>query len=294
MYFGLCYAIWMLELYFIWMGYEMMLTSKIKGNKWVRAFFVTLIYAVPTYFKLKTTGTDSIVYKVSLYFGDIFTCVYIVLMYKEKAYKKLLVFITLISGLLVTDLLFKVLLSFNDGGYGFDFNSVKGLKGFMATGGFNMAIVTFLTIAYRSFINKYRIKNGLAIALFAVNQIAIIWFFFSLDSLEGYSYANIISTVGIAFGYLADILLFLVVDRQAKQERVYQKVRKLQTEMELESIKYEAMLDRRNRFAKLRHDCNNQLITVQLLLKRGKEDEAYRLANELRVMIGISSDSGSL
>ena len=291
MYFWICYAIWMLELYFIWMGYEMMLTSKIKGSKWARAFFVTLIYAVPTYFKLKTTGTDSIVYTVSLYFGDIFTCVYIILMYKEKAYKKFLVFITLISGLLVTDLLFKVLLSFNDGGYGFDFNSVRGLKGFMATGGFNMAIVTFLTIAYRSFINKHRIKNGLVMALFAVNQIAIIWFFFSLDSLEGYTYANIVSTVGIAFGYLADILLFLVVDRQAEQERVYQKVRKLQTEMELESIKYEAMLDRRNKFAKLRHDYNNQLITAQLLLKRGKEEDAYRLAYELRSMIGTSSDT---
>lgn len=285
MYFWLFYAIWLLETYFLWLSMEMMLTFRIGKNKWIQAAVVTLAYAAILYFKLKTTGTNGMVYKISLYSGDVFICLYVVLLHKESMLKKFMAFMVTLLGCMITTLLFEHILYLEDGSYGFDFDSVRGLKAFMANNGFAIAIITFMTVAYRSFIHQYRIKNGLAIALFAVNQIAMILFFFSLDSLEGYSYANIVSTAGIACGYLADLLLFLVVDRQAEQERVYRRVQKLQKEMELEAVKYEAMRERRGRFAKLRHDYNNQLTTVQLLLKSGKEDEAYRLANELKSLI---------
>lgn len=285
MYFWQCYAVWMLQAYMIGASIEMLLTPRIKRNKWLCALFFASVYAIPSYFKLATTGTDNqILYQISNMVGFFWVPVYIFFGHRDKAKEKLLCFAVMLISMFITYWLFTQIIKLNNiGNFFVDFDSAVYFREFLIVNGFQTVTLFFFAFLVKAYNNKDSIKkHSLRLSLFALSQLIVLYFLTSLSSLPDYSYVNMTSSYGVFGGYMADLILIFIMDRQSEQETVRRELRMLQKKMELDKIQYEALQLRRQALAKLRHDYNNQLIVVQLLLESGNESEAYEISFGLK------------
>lgn len=91
--------------------------------------------------------------------------------------------------------------------------------------------------------------------------------------------------IGAFASFVADIfLLYVILDQQnkAEMERV---LREMETEMILSQAHYEEIERRREDFAKLRHDLNNQLVVLGDLMQNNKNEKAREMLEELNGFI---------
>ena len=145
MYFWQCYAVWMLQAYMIGASIEMLLTPRIKRNKWLCALFFASVYAITSYFKLATTGTDNqILYQISNMVGFFWAPVYIFFGHRDKAKEKLLCFAVMLISMFITYWLFTQIIKLNNIGNLFvDFDSAVYFREFLIVNGFQTVTLFF-------------------------------------------------------------------------------------------------------------------------------------------------------
>ncbi|MCM1307734.1 MAG: hypothetical protein NC223_03965 [Butyrivibrio sp.] len=172
----------------------------------------------------------------------------------------------------------------SDSSFTVDFNSIVDLLRFTIVNISDVVFFLFLTVPFCTLINKRITKkiNMTGIILLCINQFIMLKFLWSVEFIEAYLAVNLISMLGIFAGYLADIVLFFVIESESEQEYFLSEINMVRRAMELEGVRYEALYERQQELAKLRHDYNNQLIVVQLLLESGNEAEAREIAVELK------------
>lgn len=91
-------------------------------------------------------------------------------------------------------------------------------------------------------------------------------------------------------GVSAIFLLYYVVALEGKTE-LEQELQSLHYRMELEQAHYSAVEARREELAKIRHDINNQLATVRLLLQAGEAEEAQTMLEQLGAGVAATQEN---
>lgn len=79
-------------------------------------------------------------------------------------------------------------------------------------------------------------------------------------------------------------------EAQEEKREVQEEVLRLQQAMELEKFHYEQIEARREEMAKIRHDYNNVITSVMLLIENGKTEEAKKIMKDLSERIGRTEE----
>lgn len=114
----------------------------------------------------------------------------------------------------------------------------------------------------------------------------------------GMSYYAYISSSGVLFwlvcialgGSSIVFLLYYVVALE-KKAALEQELQSVRSRMELEQAHYRAVEARREELAKIRHDFNNQLTTIGLMLRSGDEADVQRMIAQLRADIAATQEN---
>lgn len=114
-------------------------------------------------------------------------------------------------------------------------------------------------------------------------------------SLNYYAY---ISASNMYFWYVCILLsgvsivflLYYVVSLE-KKTMLEQELQNIHYTMELEQTHYKAVEERCEEFAKIRHDFNNQLSTIHLLIQSGEKNDAHAMLKQLGEDITSTSDN---
>ena len=86
----------------------------------------------------------------------------------------------------------------------------------------------------------------------------------------------------IIIGLLADIYLVVLLGNQIKKEELEREVIALNHLHELEALHYDAIEEKRDYFARLRHDINNQLTTISSLIATGNAEDGVQMVHMLQ------------
>lgn len=287
MYFWLYYEVWILQAYVLALYVDSVLTLRIRINKYLAAFLCTVFYMITSYFKLRTSGTDMHPgYHLANVAGILGIIYYIVLMHRDRMRNKIICIVMYYALMFLSASVMSLLIYEKDSSFIVDFDSIIDLEKFAVTNMASVVFIIFGTILYNFYINKRLIKKiNFGMCILAVSQIITLKFLWSAEFIENYMAVNIISMVGLFIGYLSDILLFFIIESESEQENLQREIRTVRQAMELESIRYEVLCEKRQELANLRHDYNNQLVVVQLLLDGGNEKEAQDIISGLRSLV---------
>lgn len=118
-----------------------------------------------------------------------------------------------------------------------------------------------------------------------------------LISLAGTHYAYISSAGGLFWcvtallGALSVVLLMYYVISLEKKTALEQELQDVHYTMELEQAHYRAVEERREELARIRHDFNNQLATISLLIQAGEQKDAEAMLHQLGEGIAATQEN---
>ena len=108
--------------------------------------------------------------------------------------------------------------------------------------------------------------------------------------ITAYSYYSyIVSTssrtevwlVGVFINIIAILVLLVYTISQEKKTELEEELRKTRHAMELEQLHYQGIENRREELLKIRHDFNNQLASINRLIRAGEDNSAQELIKTL-------------
>ncbi|MCM1307733.1 MAG: hypothetical protein NC223_03960 [Butyrivibrio sp.] len=285
MYFWIYYAVWILQGYALALYMDSMLTPKLK-NKYISALVCTLFLLFTSYFKLRSIQTDrQTVYQLANVLGILIGIYYIILMHKDSIPKRIICVFIIYGMVLLAGAAMSLLVYEKDSSFSVNFDSTVDLLSFIAVNMCGVIFISFTAVIFCIYNKKFSQKFVWGIALFVISQFIILKIFWSAEYIKDYFVVNLISILGIFAEYSADIVLFFVIESEGEQESMRRDIQAVRHAMELENVRYEVLYERQQELAKLRHDYNNQLIVVQLLLESGNGAEAREIAAELRIRL---------
>lgn len=121
--------------------------------------------------------------------------------------------------------------------------------------------------------------------------------FLILISLSCTHYAYISSAGGLFWcvsallGGLSVVLLLYYVISLEKKTALEQELQDVHYTMELEQAHYRAVEERREELARIRHDFNNQLATISLLIQAGEQKDAEAMLHKLGEGIAATQEN---
>lgn len=126
----------------------------------------------------------------------------------------------------------------------------------------------------------YQARSLILFFAFPISQILLVN---ALDS--EIHWANMRAEVGLSVGvvisFLADIYLLYVLLEQQRKAEIEQNLREMQTQMLLSQEHYKEIERRRDEFAKIRHDLNNQMMVVQDLIQQNQTEKAQEMLTNM-------------
>lgn len=113
-----------------------------------------------------------------------------------------------------------------------------------------------------------------------ISQLFMVWNV--AESFWG-DYTGMLPTVvGCVIGFVADIMLFCFLMEQGEKEALASQLQELEKLRSAEELHYNTILNRREEFAKIRHDYNNQLTTALHLTENGDHIRARELLMQMK------------
>ena len=153
---------------------------------------------------------------------------------------------------------------------------------------FSIGLNILYTILLLKLWKKKRLHSG-SIWVMGMLFILFIFIFIHMNRVVSYSEGNTYFIFICIFTLLEFGMIILYLNQLEKRE-IQDELRQLQYEMGLEKVHYEEIEKRREEMAKLRHDYNNVITSILLMIKDGRNDEAEIVLNDFQGRIGGTSE----
>lgn len=289
MYFWINFALWCIGELLYGIIISLALEPRwVKIPRWTLASAFLLLNLPTSYIKITHTGVllGEIMYWVIIAIFLLFLFV----PFKDKIWKKILLFVLLTIITYVGDILCTFLKSNTDITFDPSFNSL----GMFLIVALDVAIITIfsivLLIAWNRFINYKKTGRKIWIFfIFPISQLITLYFFNGRDGAEVF-YSNFFSCIGILLGFVADFILLYMLMEQGQKEELEKQLRELETLYRVENVHYQSIEARRAEMAKLRHDFNNQLLTAYHLTEQNDRKQSRALLDEIKENIAKTSE----
>lgn len=250
---------------------------------WVIALIYAVLLMPPGFVKILNFD-DNFLFQCMYYVDLLATVALVFIPFKDKWWKKLLLFVlftilTYVSEDTATYILVRM-------GYVFtaDYREPQNFIYLGVTGIFNLLGIFLITVLWNAFMNRvYLFQKMWIFLLFPISQLALI------SSIRGVSREMNLTTVkvgmtgmiGIAAGFVADMVLLYILVEQDRALRIRQHLQELHNKQVLEEAHYKEIETERIELAKIRHDYNNQLCVISHLCDEENNLKAEELLQEL-------------
>lgn len=281
MYFWINFFLWVLGI--LWVGIFFALGLEPRWKKTSRGALsigFTLLSLTPAYLKIKLTGTP---WLDLMFWVSIATLLlYIFIPFKDKLWKKMLLFVLFITVTYISEILCKFLAGFAGIPFDSSFNSPEMV---MMVAGDTAILLIFsallLIIWNRFIVHKATTRRILIFFVFPLSQLITMYALDSSLPLED-SPGGFLAGIGIVLGFFADFILLYIMMEQGEKEALAKQLQELESLYQVENVHYQSIEARRNEMAKLRHDFNNQLITVYHLAEQGELQQVRALLDGIQ------------
>lgn len=284
MYFWINFFLWSLGV--LWVGIFFALGLEPRWGKVPRSVLAagfTLICLPVAYLKFAFTAT---LWIEALYFlGIAILLLYILIPFKDKLWKKILLFILFNAITFISETLCMVLF----GSIGFssepDFKSPETVLMVSAVTAILLIFSSLLLLVWNRFImRKATARRVLIFFIFPLSQLITLYAIDRNFTASG-SFGGFLGCIGILMGFLADFILLYILMAQGQKEVLAQQLQELETLYRAEYIHYQSIEAKREEMAKLRHDYNNQLVTVYHLAEQGETNQLRALLEAIKADI---------
>lgn len=284
MYFWINFFLWGLGILWVGIFFAMGLEPRWeKVSCWSLAVGFTLICLPEAYLKITNTGTPW--FEVLSWLPYIILLLYILIPFKDRLWKKILLFILFSITTFISEILCKYLFGYTDTSFDTSFNSPDMVKMVSANTAILLIISALLLIIWNRIVEQKPTPHRIIIFfIFPLSQLITLNSLNDRLPVEG-TPGDILGSVGILLGFLADFLLLYVLMEQGQKEALTKQLQELETLQRVENIHYQSIEARREEMAKLRHDFNNQLVTAYHLAEQGEMNQGRALLDAVKANI---------
>ncbi len=287
MYFWLVYIVWLCSMYLIGLFFSATLEKRwMDIPSWVLPLFLVLISAVPEYFRaVYSYDITSLQYKIFNWLETICSIVYVLIVFKDKFWKKVLLYVLLIFVICIGQMGTNGIVHIAGESYDMTFNSGTTVLYFI----FYSVEVFFLLLPVIFLWRKY-LGNGIRIkyiGFLIILPIAQLLMLLSrATNIEEYTkFVNMGIYIGFILSLLVDFILFYILLKQSEKEHLERQLKEKEQLRTLEALRYEELEARREELSKFRHDYNNQLTTALLLEEQGNGEVAKEMIEKLKELV---------
>ena len=139
----------------------------------------------------------------------------------------------------------------------------------------------FAAVLWRRFRLHVKMPGGSWVFVLATFCLAIPTVLYSAEVYHSNQSASPLHILSMLGAVLLNFMMIWIQLNQAEKEKAERELLLLQHQSELERQQYQAMEQRREEMAKIRHDFNNLLSSVLILLRQNKLEEAEQAVTEL-------------
>lgn len=274
-----------LQPFLLYMVWSFML--KPRWNKypfWCYAISATLVVQIPTILR---SMVDGVLYDIMAYGQLIVLIVFVAILFKDKAWAKVFVVVIYYLCALLGELItFSVLGeemagvdAFGDGIEALIVNMLAMIVLFCLLG--TVAVLWNLLLK-----KSYVPKHIILFLLFPIGQICMIDIWPRQLQQGNMQFQNQLTMfAGLLIGAAADAILFYVMFKQGEKEEMQRKIAEIEKMMELEREHYNAIKEKQEELAKVRHDFNNQLTAALQMIEDGNKETSREMLEGLRLEV---------
>lgn len=271
------------------------LTPRWEFPRGVMLLIPMVMSAAPVYLKITTPVRD---WKnvLSLVLINAVILLYMLVWYKDRLSKRIIIYLTVISISLLSELMLY-----------FFVDSAKYLSSdiTMLSSGWLLSLIGFciflvftgiLLLLYTLFAEKiqFPVSNFVIFLFFPVSQIMCYFLINREYQLEKDKllYHNPLILVMIPVGIVGSLSILYIMVRQAKQDEIRRKYLEMVHLWDNEKVRFEALEGRAHEYDKIKHDLMNQINMITLLIGEKNYSEAETVAGELRKRLDVSAGDG--
>lgn len=223
---------------------------------------------------------------VRVLLANIFLVLIVVWIYKDRFIKKLLVIIVILITMVMSELLFMIALPSEV----FEITISKTpipyqIAVFSLYLACNAVLLALATMMFRRFTGRY---SGIMSAhelsifcLFPITQYILLTLLFRQASMFNGLVDTLFLFCSVIFCAVADIALYSTMVRSAQNAELRVRNEILEEQIASQSAHYAELASQYENIRQLRHDIENHVYTINILLKEGKTQEAEQYALEL-------------
>ncbi|QOX64900.1 GHKL domain-containing protein [Anoxybacterium hadale] len=254
-----------------------------KAPRWLLAVGFTLFCLPEAYLKITSTATPWFELLALLAYGTLL--LYILIPFKDRIWKKILLFILFSAITYISEILCKFLAGNMDTSFDPSFNSPE-MVWMVATNTTVLIIFSaLLLMIWNRFVSQRTTpRRTMIFFIFPFSQLVTLYALNDSIPAEGSS-GGVLGSVGILAGFLSDLILLYILVEQGQKEALAMQLQELETLHQVEQIHYQAIEARREEMAKLRHDFNNQLVTAYHLAEQGEMAKMRALLDAVKAGI---------
>lgn len=281
MHFWINFLLWGLGILWIGVFFAMGLEPRWeKVSRWFPAVVFTLLCLPEAY--LKITNTASPWFDALSWLAYAMLLLYIWIPFKDRLWKKILLFVLFITITYISEILCKFLVGYIGTTFDPSFHSPEMVAMVSANTAILLIFSALLLIVWNRIIEQRFVPRRIIIFfIFPVSQLITLYALNDNLPVEG-SPGSLLGGIGILMGFLADFILLYVLMEQGKKEALAKQLHELETLRQIENIHYQSIEARRDEMAKLRHDFNNQLVTAYHLAEQGETEQFRALLDAIR------------
>lgn len=286
MYFWINFLLWNLGL--LWFGLFFALGLEPRWEtvpRWAFAVAFTLLCLPITYLKITHPLLDALYWA-----AVVITLLYLFVGFKDKLWKKLLLFILFIGVTEVSEFPLRYLMGYTGISFDASFDSLNMVLFVAAATAIALIFSSLLLIVWTRLIaHKTTVRRIYIFFIFPLSQLFML-FAFSDSIPQAPSVGSLLASVGVLLGLLADYILLYILMEQSQKQTLARKLKELETLYQVENVHYQAIEARRDEMAKLQHDFNNQLVTAYHLVEQGDKEQSRALLDSLKANISETTE----
>lgn len=254
-----------------------------KAPRWSLAVGFTLLCLPEAYLKITSMATPW--FELLACLAYVTLMLYILIPFKDRLWKKFLLFILFSAITYISEILCKFLAGNTDTSFDPSFNSPE-MVWMVATNTTVLIIFSaLLLMIWNRFVSQRTTpRRTMVFFIFPFSQLVTLYAFNDTIPAEGSS-GGVVGSIGILAGFLADFILLYILVEQGQKEALAKQLQELETLHRVERIHYQAIEARREEMAKLRHDFNNQLVTAYHLAEQGEMLKVRALLDAVKAEI---------
>lgn len=258
----------------------------------LRSLTVYLLISLFIYTIKLASFDNQLVLSLSIFLIQLSLILFSLLAFTDSVFKKLIVFSSILLGNIIAERVSLLIL-----------NAIASYEYALKPDTKEFAIAVILTFPVQIALNqtflffwKYAVYKKSALTIFVfplvpMFQLLIVFFLFIPSILEGTAVNTPLIILCSIIALLANIVLLYVILRRQEKKSIEAAFLELQEVYRMESEYYQTLEERHEELSKIRHDYNNHLAALYVLISSNKMEAANELAASMKKALHTGNDS---